>query len=41
MFEVAEIMAYVSFAVVTIGISYMAIQTFYDRHIKDRKKNSL
>ena len=32
MFE-AE-MAYISFAVVTIGISYMALQTFYDRHIK-------
>ena len=37
MFEAAEIMAYISFTVVTIGISYMAIQTFYDHHIKDRR----
>jgi len=35
MFEVE--MAFISFAVVTVGISYMAIQTFYDHHIKPRR----
>lgn len=38
MFE-AE-MAYISFGVVTVGISYMAIQTFWNEHIKPRRRIS-